>query len=632
MQVVGIDLGTTNLRISTWDRDQPDRIPQPLTIGQGDSYTMPTVIAFRRQPGGEIETIVGEAADNLEDGPNQVVVRNAKRYALAHDPYVRWHLEVREIEWPSWWNQEARCVQVWGQDFPVKDLISLMLKEAFQRAGLGIGFEWRAGCPVHAGFTYRSELSQAITESGGTGRGEVSWVIEEPLLLLALADRLGALTAGESYLVYDLGGGSFDCALAQIRDANTSGLAGQVEYLSHIPAERETGFVLGEPIDQFRVQAHETTLDAKRMIIFGADGNPTIGGSDIDDILAADLEYNDNPNLLRLAKEVVSSSNPQNLPGGKTLTWQDYEKAVKKGQFITKTFTAMRDSYVGAKVLWGRGDDAPPVGEIIQRNPDTGEVSFVWQLGWENLAADVDKIILCGGPTKSPIFLENLKARFGATRIISTSELIPPEIPDPELTAISAGACYASTGEYIPLYVNRLPVQITLEDLHTGAKVEYQPYEHFTESSKKPFNAFLSQDFLQENPDDPHSDSRYELTVATPDNVLLPTTGRDGVVRERQPVDPYINTRLVGSTLHLVIDRVGQVAVMQESETSTAKAYVIIENPPWQVGKPAQPDIEALMKAQREYERNEQASAGSGITLVSRIDPDTGGYTPLQRA
>ena len=59
MQVVGIDLGTTNLRISTWDSDQPDTIPQPLTIGQGDSYTMPTVVAFRRQPGGEIETIVG---------------------------------------------------------------------------------------------------------------------------------------------------------------------------------------------------------------------------------------------------------------------------------------------------------------------------------------------------------------------------------------------------------------------------------------------------------------------------------------------------------------------------------------------------------------------------------------------
>ena len=590
MQVVGIDLGTTNLRISTWDPEQPNTIPQPLTIGRSDTYTMPTVVAFRRLPGGEVETIVGEDADSLEDGPNQVVVRNLKRYALAHDPYVRWHLEVREIEWPAWWNQDFRCVQVWGQDFPVKDLISSMLKEAFQRAGLSLGFEWRAGCPVHAGFTYRSELAQAITELGGAGHGEVSWVVEEPLLLLALAYELGSLDPG-SYLVYDLGGGSFDCALAQIKEADEG---------------------------------------ANQMIIFGADGNPTIGGSDIDDLLAAALGYTDNRYWLRLAKEQVSSTGAQSLPGEKTLTWEHYTAAVKDGRFAPKTFAAMRDSYVGAKVLWGRSEDSPPIGEIIERNLDTGEVSFVWQLGWENLAADVDGIILCGGPTKSPIFLENLKSRFGGTKIIPTSELIPSEIPDPELTAISAGGCYVSTGKYIPLYVNRLPVRITLEDLQTGAKVGYEPYEHFTESSRRPFDAFLSRDFLQEKPDDPYSDSRYELTVATPDNVLLTTTGRDGVLRERQPVDPYINARLVGSTLQLAIDRVGQVAVMQRSESSTAKAYVIIENPPWQVGTPAQPVIEGLLTAHRED--NKKTSEGPGITLVSKIDPDTGGYTPWQRA
>ena len=156
----------------------------------------------------------------------------------------------------------------------------------------------------------------------------------------------------------------------------------------------------------------------------------------------------------------------------------------------------MRDSYVGAKVIWERGEDNPPVGEIIQRNPDTGEVSFVWQLGWENLAEDVDGIILCGGPTKSPIFLENLKSRFGGARIIPTSELIPREIPDAELTAISAGACFTFTGDYRPMYVNRLPVRITLEDLQTGAKVSYEPYEHFSSSSRQLFDDFVSRGIL----------------------------------------------------------------------------------------------------------------------------------------
>lgn len=545
MQVVGIDLGTTNLRISTWDSDQPNTIPQPLTIGRVGFYTMPTVVAFRRQPGGDIETIVGEDADALEDGPNQVVVRNLKRYALAHDHYVLWHLEAREIEWDPWWNPDSRCVQVWGQDYPVKDLISWMLKEAFQRAGLSLGFEWRAGCPVHAGFTYRSELAEVITELGGTGHGEVSRVIEEPLLLLTLAYEMGTLDPG-SYLVYDLGGGSFDCALAQVDD------------------------------------------DAK-MIVYGADGNPTIGGSDIDRFLAVALQYEGPLHLLRLAKETVTPSDPEDLPGDKVLAWEDYERAVTEERFFPKTFTALRDAYTSAKCIWDRYADSPPGGgEIIGHSPATGEVKFVWELGWDNIAEDIDGIILCGGPTKSPVFLENLKSRFAGTRIISTSELIPQTISEPELTAISAGACYTVNGAYIPLYVNRLPVRITLEDRQTGRKVHYEPYEHLAPSARNPFDFFVSGESLSEEPDDPHSVAKYELTITTPDGVVLKTTDLNGVEWEHQPVDPYIDTRLIGSSLRLVINRRGYIGVEQQSPNTGPKRFLVSGDVPWQIGAPKQ--------------------------------------------
>lgn len=585
MQVVGIDLGTTNLRISTWDSDQPDRDPQPLTIGQSNSYTMPTVVAFLRQPGGEIETLVGEAADNLADGPDQVVVRNLKRYALSEDSYVKKSLELRDSGWWQqeswWWDQYSRSVIVFDQSFPVKELISLMLKEAFQRAGLSTGFEWRAGCPVHSGFTYRSELAQTITELGGSGRGDVSQVIEEPLLLLTLAHKLGKLGTGGSYLVYDLGGGSFDCALAQV--------------------------------------------DNKRMTIFGADGNPTIGGSDIDRLLKDDLGYTGNLNLLRLAKEQVSSEEAQLLPGGLTLTWEHYTAAFIKGRFIPKTFAAMRDGYMGAKCIWHRNwDDVPtevieealreienapdeerylkerfgwlierhdvPTGEVVKRNYDTGEVQLVWQLNWGNIANDVDAIILCGGPTKSLPIQQSLNKHFVATEVKRTSDLIW-EIPEPELTAISAGACYAYAGEHSPVYVNRLPVRITLQDLQTGDKVRYEPYEHLAPSIQEPFDGFTSPDALKEQTDDPHSDTRYELTVATPDGVLLETTNPDNVTLLRQPVgpkyskedeNPSINTRLIGSSIHLAIDRLGRVGVEQESPMSAAKKYVVINSHSWQ--------------------------------------------------
>ena len=559
MQSVGIDLGTTNIRISTWDPDNPTVPARPLAIGAGDSYIMPAVIAFRRQPGGEIETVVGEDADSLNDGPNQVVVRNVKRYAVAEDLYVLRHLKSRGADWPSWWNPVARCVQVWGQDFPVQGVISILLEEAFLRAGVDPGFEWIAGCPVHSGLKYRSELARAITELGGNGRGEVSRIVEEPILFLALAHQLRTLEPG-SYLVFDLGGGSFDCALAQIND------------------DRE-------------------------MTVYGADGIPTLGGSNIDDLLADAIGYGQPDNLLRLAKEQVTPADPQR-PNGKTLTWQNVVDAVKEGCFISMTTLCTRAAYRDAKTIWRREDPNAPVGEVIKRNPTTGQVKFVEQLNWDDMTHDLDGIILYGGPTKSPLFSEALRERFGGKKIISAHELIPDEIPDPELTAISAGACYAVGGRYIPLFVNRLPARITLEDLQTGQELRYEPYEHFSSTSRHSYEhfsstsshsleGFISEQTISEDPGDPHVEGRYQLTVTT----------TEGVVQEQRVLNKdYINTSLIGSKLRLVINRLGQVGVKQDSENGEPKNIMILESPPWQAGA----QLAALNQLQENYRRRRE--------------------------
>jgi hypothetical protein len=559
MQSVGIDLGTTNIRISTWDPDNPTVPARPLAIGAGDSYIMPAVIAFRRQPGGEIETVVGEDADSLNDGPNQVVVRNVKRYAVAEDLYVLRHLKSRGADWPSWWNPVARCVQVWGQDFPVQGVISILLEEAFLRAGVDPGFEWIAGCPVHSGLKYRSELARAITELGGNGRGEVSRIVEEPILFLALAHQLRTLEPG-SYLVFDLGGGSFDCALAQIND------------------DRE-------------------------MTVYGADGIPTLGGSNIDDLLADAIGYGQPDNLLRLAKEQVTPADPQR-PNGKTLTWQNVVDAVKEGCFISMTTLCTRAAYRDAKTIWRREDPNAPVGEVIKRNPTTGQVKFVEQLNWDDMTHDLDGIILYGGPTKSPLFSEALRERFGGKKIISAHELIPDEIPDPELTAISAGACYAVGGQYIPLFVNRLPARITLEDLQTGQELRYEPYEHFSSTSRHSYEhfsstsrhsleGFISEQTISEDPGDPHVEGRYQLTVTT----------TEGVVQEQRVLNKdYINTSLIGSKLRLVINRLGQVGVEQDSEKGGPRKTLILESPPWQAGA----QLAALNQLQENYRRRRE--------------------------
>ena len=58
-------------------------------------------------------------------------------------------------------------------------------------------------------------LNELLTEI--SGKGNLNWIADEPILLLTLLRRMGRLKVG-SYLVYDLGGGSFDCALMEVLD------------------------------------------------------------------------------------------------------------------------------------------------------------------------------------------------------------------------------------------------------------------------------------------------------------------------------------------------------------------------------------------------------------------------------
>ena len=548
MEIVGIDFGTTNVRISTWDPDDPNaESPESRRIGrggaEGNTPVMPVVVALHRQSGGEVTISVGEDADTLEDGPNTLVIRNIKRWALSNDAYVKWRLEVSETEWPTWWNPELGCVEAWGQHFRAKDLIAEILREAARRAGLPERFEWRAGCPVQAGYDYRSMLSQVLAEIAGQGR--VEWVIDEPVLFLSAAQRNidpdSDFKLQGSYLVYDLGGGSFDCALVEVRDT-------------------------GE------------------MIVYGADGDPLLGGSNLDRNLKAKLGGAEN--LLRLAKEQVSPDNPSVPFGGSVaLTWDDVEAELKDGKFGPRSLMAMRDAFISAKtVVAGQTSDA---------EEDTGRINFVWQLGYQDMERDLDGVIMFGGPTRSPFFSQQLSRWFGEDKVKSAGDLIGG-VADPELVAVSMGACYYPSGENFHQVPSRLPYRVALENATTGReddRVEYKPHQHFVDNFK-PAEHYESPWLAQER-DNPHD---YELTITDP----------DGVVLERQSVDGYLEegSRQPATGLRLVIDRLGPVYVEKRSEgvgLPWTKRVTVVEHPPWQTEEQREM-LDALRQRQRERE------------------------------
>lgn len=595
MQVVGVDFGTTNVRIATWDSEQaaPPQ-PQPLSIA-GDVPVMPAVVALQKQPDGEVAIIVGEDAEGLIDeaGITRVIL-NIKRLALSTDSYVNWHLQSRSAHeetesWPpQWWDPETLCVKEFGREFPVWDLVRSILTEAFRRAGINGDYEWRAGCPVHSDFFYRKGLADTLNQVTGKA-GNVHWIVEEPFLFLLAARVIGNLPQG-SHLVYDVGGGSFDSAVVK------------------------------------------TTGD--RPQIYGADGHPKLGGSDIDAWIDQALRkrgYRVKLDLLRQAKETLSEATPYaGLQEGPYITLDyakasddvkgflsdktvvDVETTLAELRFREKSVSVSRDAYIGAKSLWWTRPDEeistpegairyPPVGEVLYerykghspQDRELREVRFVWQLMLSDLVADVDMVILCGGPTKSPLFPEYLAKVLGTDKIVAASDLMP-EIVNPELTGASIGACYsakfsanhsAEYREYTPLYVNRLPLQVTLNDLQLGekAKAEYQPFQHFTaprteqgepqeatSGKYEPFADFISPQTLSENPEDPVSLTRYELTVAD----------TDGKVLERRIVDNDLNTRLVGAKRKLVIDRYQRVLVAEWSDNSTLALHPVLDDMP----------------------------------------------------
>ncbi len=537
---------------------------------------MPAVIALRRQEDGEISFIVGEDADSLPDDPDNpdaplLVVRNIKRLAMSTDTYVNWHLEVRNAheqtaQWPpQWWNAEKRCVQRWGKEFPVWELIGHILSEAFSRTSINGEFEWRAGCPVHANFEYRAGLSQTLSQL--TGKGKLNWIIEEPILFLTLARRLGNLEEG-SYLVYDIGGGSFDCALIEFREG------------------------------------------VERRVVYGADGHPLLGGSDIDEQLRKKLGYDGPLDLLRKAKENLTRQNPSvTLGNGTILTLDDVEEVLREGRFIEKTVMTMRDAYIGSKVLWKRSheEDAPPIGEVIALNGEAGAQRFVWQLMWDDMAEDVDGIFLFGGPTNTAYVFETLSSRFGAHKLMTATDVLPTltGTPDLELVGLSYGACY-SEDSYPPLYLNRLPMRVTLQNLQTGTAVEYEPFQNFA-STFNPFSQFISEPLSQEI-----ATTRSQLY---PKTFELTITYPDGLISKQEFVDKYINSSLKAYTLRLVIDRYGRIGVEQESAISEPKRFLVIEEAPWQTEEQRQA-LQRLLEQQRQYEATQRQQARATVNRL----------------
>jgi len=183
-RAVGIDLGTTNSVVAVLEGGEPPVIPN----AEG-SRTTPSVVAFAK--GGEV--LVGEVAKRQAVTNVDRTIRSVKRHM--------------GTDWK---------VRIDDKDYRPQQISAFVLQKLKRDAEAYLGEQ-----VTHAVVTVPAYFSdaqrQATKEAGEIAGLTVDRIINEPTAA-ALAYGLDKTDKEQTILVFDLGGGTFDVSLLEIRD------------------------------------------------------------------------------------------------------------------------------------------------------------------------------------------------------------------------------------------------------------------------------------------------------------------------------------------------------------------------------------------------------------------------------
>lgn len=360
---IGIDLGTTNSEIAIINNDNVEILKNTL----GDEYT-PSVFGISK--GGDEE--------------------------VGKKPYNRYFKDCTKDEWE---NNKPEIKRLMGQEeninFPrinksylpeeISSKILLSLKRDVARKSDSINLNAAViTIPAHFGTTQ----CEATKRAGELAGFKYVVLLQEPI---AAAISYGfSNDKNENWLVYDLGGGTFDVALIASRDGNLS-------VLGH----RGDNFLGGKDIDNAIVD--------KKIVPFIQSKVPDFKrGDERYKVAFAKLKY-----AAEEAKKALSSANETTIEidimiddndiyENIKLSCNDLESITK--ELIDKTITCCKETIEESKI------------------------------------AKVDKIILVGGPTQLPFIRKRLENELKIS--VDTSS-------DP-LTAVAKGACLYAMSLKIP--------------------------------------------------------------------------------------------------------------------------------------------------------------------------------------
>ncbi|MUG93177.1 Hsp70 family protein [Scytonema sp. UIC 10036] len=356
VDILGIDLGTTNSAIAIWESDTGG--VRVLSNLEGDRLT-PSVVMIDTKTN---QPIVGKSAlDFITSHPSQVIY-SVKRFMGCTFRDERVRIDQTQVTYEIAQVQQGKVsIRVGEEIFSPSQISAHVLRKLKEDAEASLGKKiTQAVITVPAYFS--ESQRQATKEAGELAGLRVPRIINEPTAA-ALAFGLG--TEPQTVAVYDLGGGTFDLSILRI----------------------EKGL--------FRVKA--------------TSGDTHLGGDDFDSCIVGwmkeKFQQQHNVNLPVAEDSKLRSQLRKTAEVAKIALTQTTEY-----QIMIPNLFIVENKSLGLEATLTRTELEKLVQPFIQRTLDICDATLKEA---KLQPTDIDQVLLVGGQTRLPAIKEALSHRYG---------------------------------------------------------------------------------------------------------------------------------------------------------------------------------------------------------------------------